>query len=348
MEGIITWLVKNIIVSVILLAYYWLFLRNRNFHRFNRFYLLSAMGLSVIIPFISFETSAAVSFDLIPAGLTATVAHRSNLPVLLISMAWIAVALSFIAFYCLQIKKIYSLKKQYPVDRRSGYDFIDTNLEEAPFTFLKNLFWRSSINTDKQEGRHILDHEMAHIKGRHSYDRLFTQLFIAVCWMNPFYRVFQKELSLVHEFIADQQSLKKGDSEAFARMLLYSYEQQQPANKFYQGFFYSSIKRRIVMINKTKNPFSIGRRLLALPVVAACFFAACSKTSETAALSQEYETVLDLVVEETPKGTEEKELPVNKVILEKMFPLEKIKIKDKTFIVTADQSLLEIREEKKQ
>lgn len=43
---------KMIACSGILYIYYWLFLRNKKFHHYNRFYLLGATGVSIVIPFI--------------------------------------------------------------------------------------------------------------------------------------------------------------------------------------------------------------------------------------------------------------------------------------------------------
>jgi membrane protein insertase Oxa1/YidC/SpoIIIJ len=49
---ILTLLTKMIACSVILYGYYWMFLRNKRFHHYNRFYLLAATALSIVIPFI--------------------------------------------------------------------------------------------------------------------------------------------------------------------------------------------------------------------------------------------------------------------------------------------------------
>ncbi|HEY5406914.1 MAG TPA: hypothetical protein VIJ92_07500, partial [Ginsengibacter sp.] len=44
------YLLKVIICSGILCGYYYLALRNKIFHRWNRFYLLAAVVLSLIVP----------------------------------------------------------------------------------------------------------------------------------------------------------------------------------------------------------------------------------------------------------------------------------------------------------
>src|SRR6478736_4869744 len=53
MHPLLAYLLKMACCSGILLGYYWTALRNERFHQWNRFYLLSAMALSVIIPFFN-------------------------------------------------------------------------------------------------------------------------------------------------------------------------------------------------------------------------------------------------------------------------------------------------------
>ena len=51
METLLMYLLKMIICSAILYAYYRVALYNERFHRWNRFYLLAAMVLSVVVGF---------------------------------------------------------------------------------------------------------------------------------------------------------------------------------------------------------------------------------------------------------------------------------------------------------
>src|SRR6185295_7755257 len=43
---------KVMLCSGILLGYYWLFLRNRRYHHYNRFYLQATLLLSILLPFL--------------------------------------------------------------------------------------------------------------------------------------------------------------------------------------------------------------------------------------------------------------------------------------------------------
>src|SRR5436189_1633353 len=52
MKSLLIYLLQLIIASGILYGYYHLFLRNKKFHQYNRYYLLSATIIAVIIPFL--------------------------------------------------------------------------------------------------------------------------------------------------------------------------------------------------------------------------------------------------------------------------------------------------------
>jgi len=114
----------------------------------------------------------------------------------------------------------------------------------------------------------IFSHELTHIRQKHTYDKLFTQVVVCICWMNPFNWFIQTELNMIHEFIADEACINEGDTEAFAIMLLQSHNEGRYLNPAH-AFFHSPIKRRLIMITTSKQtPYSYARRVLALPLAA--------------------------------------------------------------------------------
>jgi N-acetylmuramoyl-L-alanine amidase len=160
---------------------------------------------------------------------------------------------------------------------------VNTDISSAPFSFLKNIFWRNDISLDEETGKQILQHEIVHIKQKHSWDKIFMQLVLCFYWMNPFYYFIQRELYLIHEFVADEKAVKHSDADAFAKMLLTT-----QLGKFNflpaQSIFYSSIKRRLIMLTTSKKPqFSYLRRLMVLPLIVSvvCLFAFTVKTKTT-------------------------------------------------------------------
>jgi len=228
----IAFLFKSFACSALMLGYYWLFLRNRKMHGYNRAYLLSAVVLSIVIPFLHFEwqvqsQQVPAAFKLLQVlpgnGIVEKIAGQSSWLMykdLIIIGIYSLVGLSIFAMLVAKILWIYRLKNKSEITAMHGFDFVHTQNDRAPFSFLNNIFWRDDIDMQSHSGKLILQHEIAHIRQRHTWDKLFLQLVVIVCWLNPCYWIIQKELSLVHEFLADENAIPDNDTEAFARMLL--------------------------------------------------------------------------------------------------------------------------------
>ncbi len=283
----LTYILKMVVCSVLLFVYYQLFLRNKQFHHYNRFYLLFAVGLSFLIPFINIDFLIQSDNERIGRLLDLVYASQQSQQVILIStdaavsVSWQSIVYILLAlvsallllFVFIRIIKIFRLRKRYTVKPLGDIFFVDTNLQEAPFSFFKNLFWREDISLDEEAGRQIFRHEMAHIEQRHSYDRVFMQVVKAVCWFNPVFYFIEKELTLIHEYIADEKAIDNKDGRAFATMLLRS---RIDSFKYAPGqaIFYSSIKKRLHMLtNNQQTKYSYARRLLVLPLLGCITFA---------------------------------------------------------------------------
>src|SRR5579872_6742941 len=50
MAAFLLYLIQSVAISGVLVTYYLIVLRNRRFHTFNRYYLLSALALSLVLP----------------------------------------------------------------------------------------------------------------------------------------------------------------------------------------------------------------------------------------------------------------------------------------------------------
>jgi TonB-dependent SusC/RagA subfamily outer membrane receptor len=119
---------------------------------------------------------------------------------------------------------------------------------------------------EDETGRQILRHELTHIEQLHTYDKLLIAMLSALIWMNPFFWMIRRELEVIHEFIADEKAVDEADASALATMLLQTHYQSSILSTG-QSFFYSSIKRRIIMLSSSKKvSYSYARRLLILPV----------------------------------------------------------------------------------
>lgn len=277
-ETIGIYLLKNIVCAGVLMAYYRVALRDKQFHYYNRFYLLSTAVISLVVPLLHLNWFEVQNNDgnitrlmqLLSAqnSVAAKAAPQSTGWQSLLPWLFAASCLVLLVIYLVRVYRLYLLRKQYPVQEFEGIHLVNTDLAEAPFSFFQHLFWRSDIALNDATGRQILRHELTHIRQKHSYDKLFVQLLLCICWVNPFYYLLRRELSMIHEFIADEKAVNGKDASALAAMLLRSQGlsfNHEPA----LPFLYSPIKRRISMLANSSQPrYSYLRRLMLLPLLA--------------------------------------------------------------------------------
>ena len=269
------YILKVILVSGILLGYYWIALRNTRFHYYNRFYLVGTVLLSLALPLLDIEWFTLSTPASAPVQQVVQYIYQSEhvnpqnrdltwdqVLVLLFSL----VSASLLILFVVGIIKVYLLKSKGKVTVMKRFDFIETALDEAPFSFFRNLFWRKDLPVHDETGQRMLKHELTHIEQYHSYDKLLVAFTTYLFWMNPFNWIIRKELEVVHEFIADEEAVAGDDAAVLAEMLLKAHYHSNSLS-IGQSFFYSSIKRRIIMLTSSKKvSYSYARRLLILPV----------------------------------------------------------------------------------
>ena len=288
METLVTWLIRSVLVSGLMLGYYCLALRNRRSHSFNRVWFLMTLIASLVLPFLrvgwlTWHTGTVRQVVLTGAGPHPAAAAAIPLTALLVGFA-VAVGVVLLAVLIFRITRLYRIKHSSPHQAVEGCCLIEVRDHRAPFSFLSNLFWQEGADISDPVQRKIFDHELAHIRGGHTYDILFAQLLTAVFWMNPFFWLIRRELQMVHEFIADERSVGAGGTETFALMLLRAYDGGRYLDPSHH-FFHSPIKRRLRMISSSKPPSPLWKAL-ALPVLLGIAVLACSKEQNAPAEAQ--------------------------------------------------------------
>jgi hypothetical protein len=268
-----------IICSAIMMGYYFMVLRNKKFHQYNRFYILSVFFLSFIIPLIKIQLDkletqqAVVQFIYVLADYNAVMDKAVAAKGFQINWAMMAVAgytmvsAFFLFSFVVALIRIRRLLRKYSINHLGDVYLILTNVKGTPFSFFKYIFWNEEIDLQSSTGQKILQHELTHVNEKHSIDNIIVQIMMIVGWFNPFFWLARKELNMIHEFIADKRSVDNGDAASLAEILLAA---TYPQQKFLltNSFFFSPIKRRLQMITNNKNPrFSYMRRVIVLPLM---------------------------------------------------------------------------------
>lgn len=302
------YLLKVFVCSGILALYYLVALKDKAFHQWNRFYLLSAVALSIALPLVQIivattaEKTAAIQLiqvvqsadDYMEAITISSRPHISTEQWLTTGYAFASLILLTAAIFSLV--KIHRLAKKWGIQRVEGIRFINTADPRTPFSFWRSVFWNREIPLDSEAGRQIFQHELVHIREKHTLDALFLQAVMVVFWCNPSFWLIKKELRFLHEFIADKQSVGEAGTAAFATMILQAAYPSQYSS-LVNPFFQKSIKRRLAMLTKMQNPrLNYTGRIVALPLIALVAFAFTLRTKETSKavkLNKEFVVVID-------------------------------------------------------
>ena len=312
----VSWyILKVLLVSGILTAYYFLALKDKVFHRWNRFYLLLIVCLSLLLPFVSINIFSGGTDQGNIARALQTLTLQDQIVVeigrtsavntdVFWMFGYLLISLLFIVKLISSLMHIKGIKKRYPQTKVNGVNFINTDEKGTPFSFFNDIFWNRSIDLHTTPGQQIFNHEVAHITEKHTYDKIFMNIILLFFWINPFFWIIRKELNMIHEFIADKMALEDGDTSAFAEMILSSVFTHQQFS-ITNNFFYSPIKRRLIMLTKNKHAkVNYISRLLVLPLAAIVFIGISCKV-KTATESQK--TPEGIVV--TPPVEEQITLP---------------------------------------
>ncbi|HEY9177912.1 MAG TPA: M56 family metallopeptidase [Flavipsychrobacter sp.] len=236
-----------------MLVLYQLLLRDRPIHGFNRMYLLSACILPVILPLLKLPGGLRPKQDakpLVAMLQEVTVggaAVQGDFPVwlLMIPVAYLVVTLTIL------VVKLAGFLKMQKVIYRSEKE------QHAGYTLLKHTgygpgSWGSYIFLPGGDvDAIIVQHELSHVRLRHSRDIIFVSLLQAILWPNVFIHLLKKELVQVHEFQADAAVGVSGED--YTKLLLSSIFGTCTL-PFTHSFIIHPIKRRIMMLhNNQKN-----------------------------------------------------------------------------------------------
>ena len=282
---ILLYLLKTVLISGLLLGYYWLFLRNKSFHRYNRWFLLGIAVISLILPGLRLNLPHfwGEGPDKNPIHLLGVVNGSLEEAVTIYarqgfwrSFPWesvfpaigLIVSLFFFIRLYRSLLHLRFLRRNNPFREMQGMRIYFVSQEGTPFSFFKSIFWNEEQELNSPQGRQILRHEFYHVQHKHSLDILLLESVRIGCWFNPFIHIIRLEIQTIHEFAADEFAASETDKLEYAELLLINSFRPKTFS-ITHPFFQNQIKRRIAMITKNKKIKSglLGRMMI-LPVVA--------------------------------------------------------------------------------
>jgi TonB-dependent SusC/RagA subfamily outer membrane receptor len=136
----------------------------------------------------------------------------------------------------------------------------------------------------------ILQHELVHVRQRHTLDVLLMECWVALHWYNPLIYRFRNRLRVTHEFIADAAVVRQQDHGAYAYARLLIAQPLNQSDMLYNTFAAQISTRLRMLARRPSASWRLAAHSLSLPLVMALFLffsVQIAKSSPIATLEQQ-------------------------------------------------------------
>jgi hypothetical protein len=283
----INYIIQVILFQVLFLAIYDLFLSKETFFTKNRWYLLSTSILSFLLPFFKISMlQEAVSQEFIiylpemflsPEKVIQQAAWYQSADY--VNILFLGGVAFFSILFLLKLFKIFNLIRKHQIIKKDNYTLVLISNTTKAFSFFNYIFIGDEIPVSQREK--IIAHEFVHSVQKHSLDLLFFEILKIVMWFNPMIILYQKRITIIHEYISDEIASKKNQKEHYINNLLSNFFQVENISFINQFYKQSFIKKRIIMMTKKQSKkMNQLKYLLLIPVLASMlFYTSCASSS---------------------------------------------------------------------
>ena len=270
---VFVFLMKTMVVFVSLFLLYNVFLKNTTLLRFRRWYLVTTLLLSFLIPWVSTLLLPKYYIpepDSLLSQIDGMVRHfafinrLSESNDLINKMVALVLGVSFVLVtvkYSFSLKAMYSfLKGSHLVSKNKQYTLRTGNKGNGCFCFLKTIYLCSPL-LNEQNINIILEHEKAHIQQKHYLDVFLSAICDFFLWFYPFIKQFQLAWEEVLECLADREAIRTLQIEpiTYQSILYDNIEYSNMSTAFNHAFGRSLIAKRLLFISRKPTP---KRRML--------------------------------------------------------------------------------------
>ena len=266
---------KAAVLFAVFYMFYRLLLGRDTFHRFNRAMLLVISLLSLALPLcvITVHRTVDIPVWLLPmhGSRAETVVEETvneavgwEAAAVSLYIAGVMAVLAHMGFAVADVLRIILRGRRIP--QEDGTVIVVTDRDTAPFSWMKYIVFCESDFRAGHEA--ILRHEKAHVRMRHSWDLLFTDIVTAFQWFNPAVWMLRADLRALHEFEADDFVLRSGADAREYQYLLIRKAVGASGNSITNSFSHSTLKNRItMMLRKRSSSWGALKALYLVPLV---------------------------------------------------------------------------------
>lgn len=280
MKPATVYILEMIFCSAVLHLFYRLLVEGRVRYSGCRLYLLAATLLPALIPALDIRLwqDRIIYYEVPAEQVSEPAAHvtvgqqlatemPSDIWATVLVALYAAGAAAIAAMLAIQLVKLRrTARRNASVHDSDGCRIVVSERIREPFSFLRTIYMPSSLDENDRES--IIRHETAHIRHRHSIERLAMEAMKAAMWFNPFVWSFVRMLVEVQEYEADRDVIDSGFDKAkyantiFKRTFGYSPD-------ITNGLRSSLTKKRFKMMTTRKpSRTSLLRLAGSLPVIA--------------------------------------------------------------------------------
>ena len=247
--------------------FYQLLLRRLTFYNLNRWYLLFYSSLCFFIPLIDVgpvvESTGGgqpmvvriipvIAQDVVatPAAPTEDQGGMPDLWTLMLGVALLGTMI-MTARLIVSWMALRRMRRKSQLIRYEGMTVYQVDAAIVPFSFGNAVFVNKDLHTER-ELEEVLAHEGVHIRQKHTMDIILAEFFVILNWYNPFTWLIRRAVRQNLEFIADSKVLEKGYDRKVYQYHLLKVTGQSP-HRLANNFNFSSLKKRIVMMNRIQS-----------------------------------------------------------------------------------------------
>jgi TonB family protein len=267
----------NLYLAAFYLLYLFL-LRKETYYQLSRAYLLVSSAVAFLIPLLQLGILKPETFTSVSVIPNFDPREFQNLPVVVapppvhvwsvfdyVLLAYGIITALLVVNLCIKIYKLIRLSKRNARRTNNGFVLVEVEEESAAFSFMSYLF----IDAKMAASETIIRHEQVHIRQKHSWDIIYTEVLKVINWFNPLVYLMQNSLKEVHEFIADQHTAELESSHDNYAAFLISNAYGMPQNVLTNSFSNKNmLRKRIIMLyQKRSGRLAKLKYALALPLI---------------------------------------------------------------------------------
>jgi len=122
-----------------------------------------------------------------------------------------------------------------------------------PHTFMNTVFLNKKQFENGDIPDEVLNHELTHVRQKHSLDILFVEFIKIIFWFNPLIYLYKHAIAHNHEYLADEAVLSKGTVIKSYQLMLLKAMEGSSIHGLASSFNFSLTKRRLQMMTQSKT-----------------------------------------------------------------------------------------------